>query len=202
MDKIIYSEKEIEIFNGIIQLIKDGANPYFIKVSDIAKASDVGKGTIYDYFTSKEEAISKAIMYNLNNEMEASLARIRSKKGFKDRFYEILKCVVDGIETNGNTINLLFSTGGLRKFYEYLVDDKYDLTRFIDIVNKEVDNLLELGFSEGIISSKESKYYQVMALQGAAIGFSHYIRGNAFCKEIDEKEAMDTAYRLLVKSLN
>jgi hypothetical protein len=50
MSEVLYSEKKIAIFNGIIELMEKGINPYSIKVSDIARAADVGKGTIYDYF--------------------------------------------------------------------------------------------------------------------------------------------------------
>ncbi len=50
-------EKEEAIYSGIIALIKRGVNPYSIKVSDIALEANIGKGTIYDYFSSKEEAI-------------------------------------------------------------------------------------------------------------------------------------------------
>lgn len=197
-----HSEKEIEIFNGIIDLIKEGANPYAIKVSDIAIAANVGKGTIYDYFNTKEEAISKAIIYNLNNEVDYALSRILSKKSFKDRFYEVLKTIADGLETNVSTLNMLLSTGGLKEFYEFLVDDKYDLSMLINIINQEIGNLLELGFKEGIINTDESKYYQAMVIKGAILGFSHYISGGELYKNISKTEAMNTAYKILVRSLN
>ena len=61
------TEKEIAIFDGVIKLIKSGIDPYLIKVQEIAAAANVGKGTIYDYFRTKEEAISKAILYNLQH---------------------------------------------------------------------------------------------------------------------------------------
>lgn len=94
-----YTEKEIAIFNGLIDLIKNGYNPYTIKVSDIAKSADVGKGTIYDYFDSKEEAISKAILYYMEKEVQASYLRIVSKKTFKDKYYELLFIIKDSLRT-------------------------------------------------------------------------------------------------------
>lgn len=199
---IQYSDKEIDIFNGLIELIKGGANPYSIKVSDIALASNVGKGTIYDYFSSKEEAISKAIIFNINNEVSVALERLKSKKYFKDRFYELLQIIIDNFETNICTLKMLLSTGGLQEFYEYLIDDKYDLSKLMLIINEEVDALLEMGFKEEIIKTSESKYYQIMAIQGALSGFSHYMGQRNFFENISIKEAMDTSYRILVKSLN
>ena len=37
MSGVLYSEKKIAIFNGIIALMERGINPYSIKVSDIIR---------------------------------------------------------------------------------------------------------------------------------------------------------------------
>lgn len=201
IDNIQYSEKEIEIFNGLINLISEGANPYTIKVSDIAEAANVGKGTIYDYFQSKEEAISKAIIYNIVKEANIALKRIKSKNTFKERYYEVLQTIIDGF-TNLCTLKMLMYTGGLKEFYEYLVDDKYDISKFMSIFNEEAEELIQLGFKEGIIKMKESKYYQTMVIQGTISAFSHYISRRDLYENMTLEEAKDTAYKILVKSLN
>lgn len=201
IDNIQYSEKEIEIFNGLIHLISEGANPYTIKVSDIAEAANVGKGTIYDYFQSKEEAISKAIIYNIVKEANIALKRIKSKNTFKERYYEVLQTIIDGF-TNLCTLKMLMYTGGLKEFYEYLVDDKYDISKFMSIFNEEAEELIQLGFKEGIIKMKESKYYQTMVIQGTISAFSHYISRRDLYENMTLEEAKDTSYKILVKSLN
>ncbi len=202
IEDIKLSEKEIFIFNGIINLMKEGANPYSIKVSDIAIASNVGKGTIYDYFDSKEEAISKAIIYNINNEIIDGFTRINSKESFKDKFYEILQIIVDNWENNLSTFNILLSTGGIQEFYEYIIDDKYDLSKCMSIFNSVMDELLELGVKEEIINTVETKYYQIMAMQSAISGFSHYISKRNLYENISIEEAKDTAYKIFIKALN
>lgn len=202
MDRIKYSEKEIAIFNGLISLMREGANPYSIKVSDIAIASQVGKGTIYDYFESKEEAISRAIIYNINSEIKDGFRRIESKDNFKDRFYEILEIIADNLENSLSIFNILLSAGSIREFYEYLKDDKYDLSKFVSLVNIGIDDLLKLGFHEGLIKTSESNYYQITAVQGAICGFSNYISRKDLYPNTDIKDAMDTSYKILVKSLS
>lgn len=202
MDCKIYSEKEIAIYEGLTRLMKEGANPYSIKVSDIAKAANIGKGTIYDYFDSKEEAISKSIIYNIINEIKNGFSRIVTKSNFKEKFYEILQIVAESLENNLSTFNMLLSAGGIKEFYEYIVDEKYDLSQFISVINNEVSNLLELGFNEGIISTKESDYYRLMTVRGAISGFANYINNKDLYKDISMKDAMDTAYRILIKALN
>ncbi len=79
-----YTEKEIAILNATVDLMKGGINPYLIKVSDIAETANIGKGgTIYDYFNSKEEVISTAIVYNIDNEIKTGYERIKTKKILK-----------------------------------------------------------------------------------------------------------------------
>lgn len=197
-----YSEKEIVVFDGIIDLMREGANPYSIKVSDIAEAASIGKGTIYDYFDSKEEAISEAILYSLTNEIESGYSRIQSKHSFKGKFHETLHTVSESVEDNVSTFNMLLSVGGVQEFYEYLLDDRYDLSKCISRVDNVIEHLLEAGVHEGIIDTAESHYYQTMAVNSAIMGFAQYISKTNLYPDIAEEEAMDAAYRLVIKALN
>ena len=111
MDDIVYSEKQIAIFNAVIELMRDGINPYSIKVSDIAQVANIGKGTIYDYFDSKEEAISEAILYSISNEIDVVYSRVEGKNSFKEKFYELLYTIVRDTTNNISTFNMLLSVG-------------------------------------------------------------------------------------------
>ena len=60
-----YSPKEVAAFEGLFSLAKDGRPFSDIKVQDIATAAGIGKGTLYEYFSSKEDILSGAIIYAL-----------------------------------------------------------------------------------------------------------------------------------------
>lgn len=197
-----YSEKEIAIFNGLISLIKEGANPYSIKVSDIAEAANIGKGTIYDYFDSKEEVISKAIIYNMTNEIKNAFRRIKEKDNFKDRFYEVLNIIEENPGNRLSTLNILLSAGGIEKFYEYLLDAEYNITGLIATINRQVRELLDLGTEEGLINTEENNFYQTMVVHGAISFFSHYINQRELYSDIEVEEAKNAAYRMVIKALN
>lgn len=64
-----YSPKEIAAFQGLFALAKDGRQLSSIKVQDIATAAGMGKGTLYEYFSSKEDILSGAIFYALDGVM-------------------------------------------------------------------------------------------------------------------------------------
>jgi hypothetical protein len=198
-----YSEKEIAILNATVDLMKSGVNPYLIKVSDIAETANIGKGTIYDYFSSKEEVISTAIIYNTDNEIKIGYERIKNKKTFKNKYYEILNIMRESMEYNLSTLDILLSTGGIQEFYKHIiVNEGNGLCEFHPIKNEIIDHILETGFKEGVIKRKGSNYYQSMAMKGSIAGFSNYIGKISLYKGVTMKEAMDTAYELLINALN
>lgn len=202
MEEVLYSEKEIAIFNGIVDLMKEGANPYSIKVSDIAKSANIGKGTIYDYFTSKEEAISEAILYSLINEIRHGYHRIKYRTTFKEKFYETLYIVMDSVDNNISIFNMLLSVRGVQEFYEYLLDDRMELSKCISMVNSVIAHLVESGLDEGIIGESGNDYYQTMVINSAIIGFAQYASKKSLYTGVDRDEAMRAAYTLVIRGLN
>ena len=50
-------EKKTQVYLGVISLVQQGRSLNELKVSEIAEASGIGKGTCYEYFSSKEEII-------------------------------------------------------------------------------------------------------------------------------------------------
>ena len=52
-----YTEKELTIFSGVLKLAREGTDLSKITARQIADAAGVGKATIYDYFSTKEEII-------------------------------------------------------------------------------------------------------------------------------------------------
>lgn len=202
MENNKYSNKELAIFEGLMNLIKEGANLYSITVSEIAKAADVGKGTIYDYFKTKEEAISKAIIYSIDNEVKDAINRIEIKDGFKRKYYEILNIIAENLKNRFCTINMLLSTGGFEEFYEYLIDEQYSMPLYITKIEKEIYDFLKLGFEEGIITSTEDRYYKIMVIKSSISAFGNYINIQERYPETSIEKAMDLSYKMVIKSLN
>lgn len=202
MNCVEYSEKEIAIINGLVDLIRSGANPHSIKVSDIATAANVGKGTIYDYFTSKEEAISKAIIFSITNEIKSTYLQIDSELGFKNKFLVILEIIGKSTDNNLCTFKMLLSSGGMQEFYDHLVDKKFNIIDCVNLINKIIDDLIEEGFKEGIIKTKEEKYYQNMAVRATIAGFAGYVNHMEMFPSTSMEQAKEAAYRMLIKALN
>ena len=82
-----YTEKEICVFNGIMALCKEDKKIYNVTVQDIANAAGVGKGTLYEYFSSKEDIIIRAMMFFLDRENTKAQQIADSGMDFKGKVY-------------------------------------------------------------------------------------------------------------------
>ncbi len=202
MEDMNYSDKELAIFKGVITLIRNGENLYSVTVSEIAQSSGVGKGTIYDYFTTKEEAISKSILYNIAKETTVAINRVELYNSFEDRYYEALKIIVENFNNKFSTINILLSTGSFDELYGYIIDEKHIIPKYISRIEDVIDGLLQMGYEEELLSIDESSYYKRMVITNSIAGFINYINHRGRYPDITIEHAMDLCYKIIIKSLN
>lgn len=197
-----YSDKEVDIFEGVISLIEKGINLYDIKVSDIAQSANIGKGTIYDYFSSKEEVISKALLYYMDREIQTFHNKIIAKKGFKECYYEILFTIKDRYRSNMFVLDSILSSRGSKETYKNLSHETCNTRYFFQTINDLIIKLLEMGKKEDLVIVDEDMYYFSMCIRGAIFTFYHYIAKEQYYETISIKKAMDTSYKILLKSLS
>jgi len=77
--------KRVAIFNAAIKLLESTANHSDIKISDIAKDASVGKGTVYEYFDSKNELLQLAVIYGIEQQF-LKLKNLKVDGGFRESF--------------------------------------------------------------------------------------------------------------------
>ena len=68
-------QRETAIYQAALRLIAQGASPAAMKVQDIAQEAGIGKGTVYEYFASKEEILQGMALYCFDSE----IAHIRAR---------------------------------------------------------------------------------------------------------------------------
>ena len=87
------SSKERLILEAVNSLADEGKQLYDITVSEIAARAGVGKGTVYEYFVTKDEIISKAVAYKILSEGLETEKRIRAEKTLQEKFFTAIDCV-------------------------------------------------------------------------------------------------------------
>lgn len=82
--------KEEAMYRAVMELMTEGVAPDRIKVSDITGRAGIGKGTAYEYFSSREELLGKALIY------------------FRDRWVESVMEVMTGLPSFTEKVTYLF----------------------------------------------------------------------------------------------
>ncbi len=63
-------EKVTEMYRAVIDLINEGVDINNMKVAEITARAGIGKGTAYEYFSTKEEIITNALFYEMMGHMQ------------------------------------------------------------------------------------------------------------------------------------
>ena len=192
--------KETAVYEGIIDLIRRGADIYAVKVSDIAAAAGMGKGTVYDYFSSKEEMIAKAVIYCMKKSILAIQTVMEEKQGFREKFFAALHSVDREAEHGMNVFEVLNAGGDAHKLRPWLCGAQ-SLNENMDMIYGLTDELIEAGKAEGAISPGEDAYYNRMAVYSAIAGYCIYKKNQAHFCGVETDRAKGAAHDMLVRML-
>lgn len=173
-----------------------------MKASDIATAANIGKGTLYNYFKTKEEIIGKTIIYMMITQFNYFIELVDSVDTFKEKFYIGFTMIEESARTKDNTFNFLLSFFGRDELKQFLQDGMQILEERKQFIKARILELADLGFNEGIIDEPKDKEYTYFVFMSCLMGFSqNFCQGITLTSEEIEKAKADS-YKLLIKGLN
>jgi AcrR family transcriptional regulator len=168
--KIDKAAKKQEILEAAMKLFaRNGVTN--TKMAHIAEAAGVGKGTIYEYFRSKEDIFASAYHHMFAETEELIEKVLQSNIGPEERLKAVL----------GDTIEALLGDGGefagiMMEFWSEGIRSKDD--RILKIINLDeiyrqyrqiISEILEEGISQGIFRRVDT-HLTASALIGAMDG--------------------------------
>ena len=74
-------EKKAAVFRAVLKLLRQGRPLGDLKVSEIAEAAGIGKGTVYEYFPSREELLRDAMQYSRAQGFQGTVRRHFRRRG-------------------------------------------------------------------------------------------------------------------------
>ncbi|MEG0020262.1 MAG: helix-turn-helix domain-containing protein [Oscillospiraceae bacterium] len=195
-----YTEKEVAIFKGTLTLASEGKNMHLVTVQDIANASGVGKGTIYDYFSAKEEIIVRTILYAMSLENAKAWEMVEEKLTFKEKIFAIYDIVLDSVTNRLSSFNMIASVGGIGELGEISEIYAKELAEISGESEKLFGEILKFGAIEGSILAPRDLEYTRMAVTSniLAIGKASVDKLVPF----DGEKIKSNGYKMLVKTLN
>lgn len=108
MPKIVDREaRKKEILNAAMKVLAEkGAE--VMKISDVAVAANIGKGTVYEYFDSKDDIIN-AIFMHWAEENEAAIGRkLLRIHDPREKLIVFMRSNIDILEKSGDMVAIIF----------------------------------------------------------------------------------------------
>lgn len=142
-------EKREQILNASVQLIqKEGLD---IKIREVADLANVGKGTVYEYFSSKDELICETLLYLGHQLLELTETKVLKENiTFEDSLKEYIK-----IQFNILKEQFTFFMLQDKKITSYIRPDilSFYKDRLFDIEKKlmfVINKMISKGVKEGL----------------------------------------------------
>lgn len=151
--------KAIAIYDSVLYLLSTKSDISGIKVSDIAREASIGKGTVYEYFKSKDEIIVKAIVYGYRKLLGSALEVCTEAKGLEGKLKSLFE-----LAWGCSDVNLIAEF--MMKISAYSRELQKDLKEAFAAARlhqlyfgKIIDDLKRAGCTEGLINPELAEKY-------------------------------------------
>lgn len=189
-------QKELAVYEAVTRLWRKGADLHNLTVQAIAAEAGIGKGTVYEYFTSREEILGKAFLYEIQrflDRIEEALAGARAFGEKLDVLFEAADTLVRQ-EAAGMQVLASYLEGG--QGLEQLCACADDAA-FAARVDGMLLAALEAGAAEGALAPC-APMRGVLAAKGLLMGYVTYLREHP---QADRAAVRGEARALLEKAL-
>lgn len=169
------NDKIIAIYHAIEDLVAEGADISSMRVSDIAAKAGIGKGTTYEYFSSKEEMVVKAMIYLVDSMVKRIMLQMEALDSFQDKFLMLLAEMEEKVKQRACILK-----------YLHMVSDMNLCEQMRDLLldNKEAEEanpmciiryLAKQGVQDGVIGKIYQKEYVETVIFSKMIAFVMYV---------------------------
>ena len=171
-------EKVLLLYEAVLDFVSKGEDIQKLTVSDITGRAGIGKGTAYDYFSSKEEIIVCALMYSMLGMVEKVGLRLVECKGFKEQVEGLFSIIEDNIMERScfvRFVNLMTSTNIYSQALNQISDDA---TRVDEIPMQLLKQMLADGIKRGEVRSDLPLDYLTYELVATLLTYITMLSGN------------------------
>lgn len=198
-------EKVLLIYQAVPQMLKEGADINTLKVSEITERAGIGKGTVYEYFSSKEELITRALLFYIEKKVNDIENISESQNSFPDKIHAVLDYVEQNFDDiRGFCMLVRIGTGSyeisepLKNEYERM-QETFDCHRMDHLI----DRMIEQGRQEGILTQNNTFLCRMAFASQMMMYTAALLQQEKADLNVPETEKLKTfVYHALVKSLN
>lgn len=196
------TDKVIAIYHAVEDIIAEGVDLATMRVSDIAAKAGIGKGTTYEYFTSKEELVVKAMIYLVDSMTKRILNNMEKKDSFRDKFMLLLEEMEEKVKQRACILKYFHMLGDMNlcePMHDLLLDNDEEAKNANPM--RIIRYLLEEGKKEGIIGERYSMSYMETIMFSKIIAFVVYVDNVFGNKDCDNDVMKQNLYDGLCREL-
>lgn len=176
-------EKELKILNAaIVHFEKDGYHA--AKISDIAKTANVGKGTVYEYFTSKQDLFDQMVMFILKSSSEMTQVQLNLLPDPIEKLKMIIDLDWTITKEHWNLMNVIIS-----RMSEMSDTLQCELVKAREHNLATIELILQEGIDQGIFIKHDTRILALM-LKGSFNQSNMDIKLTAIRDQVDLTDAM------------
>ncbi|MDD5935841.1 MAG: TetR/AcrR family transcriptional regulator [Clostridiales bacterium] len=182
-------KKVAAITESVTELYNNGTTFSKMTISEIAKRANIGKGTVYEYFTSKEEIIITVMLLELKKELTKICNAIIAKESFQEKYDTTLYWIKDRVQTN-----ILLRQMMLARYSENSDEAICELVKrmmsFTE-VSQTLESIIKAGIEEDLFQKPQSVLQEKSAFATLIFGVSALLKPEEYG---DAKEEDTVSY--------
>ena len=166
-----WPEKKAAVFRAVLGLLRQGRPLGDLKVSEIAEAAGIGKGTVYEYFPSREELLRDAMQYSRAQGFGELFAAISDAEGFEARWQVIEVTVRQLLECSSVLFSQVPSIGIPQAALHDICGGPQERADTRRMIGEIMSALTSAAVQEGLAPRMPEPEYLSMVGEGCISGF-------------------------------
>ena len=195
------------MFEAVIGYVHEKIDPGSLTVQDITERAGVGKGTAYEYFSSKEELIALALFFDYGLRILELQELLEKKKNFEEKMLGLLDWLHDNKSYHMTFVKMIQISAGdegvCQMLQTRIPQDVFDGMH--SYLMEEGDALMEEGYEQGYFAETD-KVKRRLALAGMVVNLVLTLHGDEKKESsffiMDYKDMRQYAYTTLIKTLS
>lgn len=189
------------MYEAVLDLFASGRELGTLKVEEITKKAGIGKGTAYEYFSTKEEIVVGALNYEAKRYMETLFQIFEQEKSFREVVMQALLIMEQASDTYHGFMLMQRIVSDRELTGKGILDELKKHKDSCQCAIKLRDSFVKLALEEeSITQTNHYKIESAILSQFTAYGF--YLTHKNLFSETEQAKAREFAYESIVKILN
>lgn len=174
------NKRDLMLNSALDILVEKGINS--IRISEVARRANVGKGTVYEYFKSKDDLVADAVDHGFELCTSHIVAIDDVNASFQCRFDDFCGAVFD-ITEKGPFLSILSSYSEIPPSPSVFKKISSSLENTMNPIYSVFEDIIKKGVSEGVLFNARNELYIKSMLTIITNTAFHNIRQNTYDRE-------------------